>query len=128
MKRKYVILLAFIAVAFVSKAQTDTTAKLQDAHNQWLVFNSTGQSDTTVFTAMAADYNSVLGTDTLNASANNGMADIYGSLSNYWYNLAMPLQSSNPSLYNTYIQQSNTYSALAAPYQQRYLRIKGISN
>jgi hypothetical protein len=128
MKRKYVIMLALLAIAFISKAQTDTTAKLQDAQNLWATYNNGDPNDTTVFSALSADYTSVLGTDSLNARANQGLGDIYNMFAGYWQNKAQPLQSSNPGLYNTYIQQSNNYNALAAPYSQRYLRIKGISN
>ena len=129
MKRKQLfLLLAFIALAFVSKAQTDTTAKLQDAQNLWATYNSGDPNDTTVFAAIYADCTSVLVVDSTNARANQSLGDVYNFFANYWLNQAQPLKVSNPSLYNSYLLESNNYSALAAPYLQRYLRIKGISN
>jgi hypothetical protein len=128
MKIKYVILFAFLAIAFISKAQTDTAAKLKDAQAQWVTYNNSGQSDTTVFAAMLSDYSAVLAVDNSNAKANIGLGDMYNSIANYWFNQAQPIENSNPSQYNTYMQQSNAYSALAAPYLQNYLTITGVTH
>ncbi|HTB07556.1 MAG TPA: hypothetical protein VK806_11450 [Bacteroidia bacterium] len=126
--RKYLILLAFVAAAFISKAQTDTATQLQNAKNLWATYNNGDPNDTSQFAALSADYITVLNIDTANARANQGLGDVYSFFSSYWLTQAQAIQSSNPTLYNSCMQQSNNYSALAAPYLQRYLRIKGISN
>src|SRR6185312_6878927 len=110
MRKLFLIPLFFAPL--LMQAQTDTTAKLKDAAQQWAVFNASNQTDTSMIASMQADYNSVLGTDSLNATANQGLGDIYNSLAYYWANLAQPLESSNPTLYATYITKADNYTAL----------------
>jgi hypothetical protein len=126
MKKKMFIFCTFVLVSGFVMAQADTTAKLQDAHIQWVQYNSSG--DTTVFAQIQSDYSGILATDSTNAAANKGLGDVYNSLADYWQNIAMPLEITNPSLYTTYINRSNSYHALAVPYLNRYLRIAGITH
>jgi hypothetical protein len=126
MKKKLFLLPILLFFGFTVMAQTDTTAKLQDAHIQWVQYNSSG--DTAVFAQIQSDYSGILVSDSTNAAANKGLGDVYNSLADYWMNLAMPLETSNPSLYAAYINKSNNYHALAAPYLDRYLRKAGISH
>jgi hypothetical protein len=126
MKKKMFIFCTLLLAAGYAMAQTDTTAKLQDAHIQWVQYNSSG--DTTVFAQIQSDYSGILVSDSTNAAANKGMGDVYNSLADYWMNLAMPLETTNLSLYTTYINRSNSYHALASPYLDRYLRKAGISH
>ncbi len=109
-------------------AQTDTTAKLKDAQLQWAAFNAAAGNDTSMITAMQADYSAVLVVDSLNKSANQGIGDLYNSMANYWVNLAQPIQISNPSLYNTYMNRANNYFGIASPYLQKYLTLIGVSH
>jgi hypothetical protein len=128
MKKKLFLLCTILFIGCCAMAQTDTAAKLKDAQAQWVIFNNSGQSDTTVFSVMLSDYSQVLSVDSSNAKANIGIGDMYTSIANYWFNQAQPLQSSNPTQYNTYMQQSNTYIALAAPYLNKYLTITGVTH
>jgi hypothetical protein len=125
MKKLMLCLLFFAPLLLV--AQTDTTAKLKDAQLQWAAFNA-GGNDTSMIAALYADYGYVLAADSLNKSANQGIGDLYNSMANYWVNLAQPIQVSNPSLYNTYMNRANNYFGIASPYLQKYLTLIGVSH
>lgn len=125
--KKLIICLLFFA-PLLMKAQTDTTAKLKDAQQQWAAFNTAGGNDTSMMAAMQADYGAVLAVDSLNKSANQGIGDLFNSMATYWVNLAQPIETSNPSLYTTYMNRANNYSGIASPYLQKYLTLIGVAH
>jgi|SRR6185312_2673348 len=125
---KKIILSLLFFVPLLMQAQTDTTAKLQDARTKLNAFTNGNQTDTSVVPSIEADLASVLAVDSNNASAQQGLATTYNGMAAYWNNTAQPFQASNPALYNTYMQTANNYISIAVPCLQRYLTIKGIKH